>query len=337
MSSPTIILNNPTITLITAESGVTQGIARGVTHGVARSVAAGVLSILSLAVPLAVRLKYELFDRPRLDDEIIQLSRRNEDAQARLAMLEQRLCGLMEPPSVAERIAKMEELGIRDGYHHIAVCGDTGTGKSSLINAMCRLRDGDPGAAETDVIECTSTVRPYEMNDMAVVLYDTPGAGTCRVPDWDYFKNQGLYLMDIVVLICGDRILDLDIAILRNCLRLGIPFIIVRTKSDLFLRNLGWEGEHDKAESSAISCDARVANALEDLRRYVSNEIGTVFEKINLPRPTAPIEDYFFVVNKASLYKLRTTGVLDNNALDEQRLLQLLHERFARGTVEEKE
>jgi putative ribosome biogenesis GTPase RsgA len=41
---------------------------------------------------------------------------------------------------------------------HFAICGSSGSGKSSLINAFRGIKNADPGAARTDVIETTTSV-----------------------------------------------------------------------------------------------------------------------------------------------------------------------------------
>ena len=89
---------------------------------------------------------------------------------------------------------------------HFAVCGNSGSGKSSLINAFRGLTNFDPGAAPTDIIETTMSVTRYpdphdELPHSRFIWFDVPGAGTLNVPSWQYFNEQGLFVFDIVILV----------------------------------------------------------------------------------------------------------------------------------------
>ena len=89
---------------------------------------------------------------------------------------------------------------------HFAVCGNSGSGKSSLINAFRGLTNVDPGAAPTGVIETTMSVTRYpdphdELPHSRFIWFDVPGAGTLNVPSWQYFNQQGLFVFDIIILV----------------------------------------------------------------------------------------------------------------------------------------
>ena len=89
---------------------------------------------------------------------------------------------------------------------HAAICGPSGSGKSSLINALRGLKSGDPGAAGVGVIETTSEVTRYPdprtvMPYPRFIWFDVPGAGTFDVPAWQYFNQQGLFIFDFIVLV----------------------------------------------------------------------------------------------------------------------------------------
>ena len=89
---------------------------------------------------------------------------------------------------------------------HFAVCGSSGSGKSSLINAFRGLTNFDPEAAPTGIIETTMTVTRYpdphdELPHSRFIWFDVPGAGTLNIPSWQYFNKQGLFVFDIVILV----------------------------------------------------------------------------------------------------------------------------------------
>ena len=89
---------------------------------------------------------------------------------------------------------------------HLAICGSSGSGKSSLINAFRGLKNHANGAASTGVTETTMSTTRYpdphkEIPRSRFVWYDVPGAGTLNVPGWQYFNEQGLFIFDIIILV----------------------------------------------------------------------------------------------------------------------------------------
>lgn len=134
---------------------------------------------------------------------------------------------------------------------HFAVAGYTGTGKSSLINALRGLKNADPDAAPVGVVETTTTIGRYpDPIHRKFIWYDVPGAGTLTTPDWEYFKNQELYVFDAIIVLFNGRFSSTDIAILRSCQRLPnpIPTYIVRSQSLTHIRNLMTDDGYDSSD-----------------------------------------------------------------------------------------
>ena len=89
---------------------------------------------------------------------------------------------------------------------HFAICGSSGSGKSSLINALRGLTNFDTGAAPTGVTETTMSITRYpdpheELPHSRFIWFDVPGAGTLNVPGWQYFNQLGLFIFDIIILV----------------------------------------------------------------------------------------------------------------------------------------
>ncbi|KAL7755593.1 hypothetical protein ACKLNR_014691 [Fusarium oxysporum f. sp. zingiberi] len=120
------------------------------------------------------------------------------------------------------------------GRIHIAVCGQGGSGKSSVINALRGIQNSQVGAAPTGTTETTQTRSTYHAHESicTTTLHDLPGGGTRRMPIEDYYNNQKLYLFDFLLVIHSGRLGQLDIEIVKNCLRIRQPFLIIRSKSD---------------------------------------------------------------------------------------------------------
>jgi predicted GTPase len=94
------------------------------------------------------------------------------------------------------------------GRIHIAVCGQSGSGKSSVINALRGIRNSQMGAATTGTIETTQTRSAYHAHESicTTTLHDLPGGGTRRAPIEDYYNNQKLYLFDFLLVIHSGRL-----------------------------------------------------------------------------------------------------------------------------------
>jgi len=96
---------------------------------------------------------------------------------------------------------------------HFAVCGSSGSGKSSLVNAFRGLKNNSRQAAPTGVVETTMAITRYpdprkELPYKRLVWFDCPGAGTLEIPGWQYFNQQGLFIFDIIVLVYDSVIIS---------------------------------------------------------------------------------------------------------------------------------
>ncbi|KAG2089045.1 uncharacterized protein F5147DRAFT_42811 [Suillus discolor] len=83
-----------------------------------------------------------------------------------------------------------------------------------------------------------------------LVWYDIPGAGTLKIPDWQYFNAQGLYVFDGIIVLFDNRFTMTDIAILANCRRFKIPTYIVRSKADQHILNIMKDNGYDSNDES---------------------------------------------------------------------------------------
>ena len=118
----------------------------------------------------------------------------------------------------------------------IAVCGLSGSGKSSLINAFRGLKKNSREAAPTGVVETTMAITRYpeprkELPYNRIVWFDCPGAaGTFENPGWEYFNQQGLFIFDIIVLVCYS--VTISIKFISSYCRLIVSFILLAFHSD---------------------------------------------------------------------------------------------------------
>lgn len=167
---------------------------------------------------------------------------------------------------------------------HFAICGASGSGKSSLINALRGMGSKDPGAAKTGAVETTSRITRYpdprqtEYPYSRFVWYDVPGAGTLNISDWQYFNQQGLFIFEFIVLVYDQRFTKIDVGIIENCKRFNIPTFIVRSKSDQNIRNEQTNEDSDSDNEDSYEAvkeqyinDTR-ADARRNLKKMVEND-----------------------------------------------------------------
>ncbi|KIM57344.1 hypothetical protein SCLCIDRAFT_1140882 [Scleroderma citrinum Foug A] len=217
-------------------------------------------------------------------------------------------------PTAVDLEAAKRRIQYREGLFHFAVAGVSGSGKSSLINAFRSLRNKDSGAAATGVTETTRVFCRYpDPNPQyPLVWYDIPGAGTLKIPDWQYFNAQGLYVFDCIIVLFDNRFTMTDIAILSNCGRFKIPTFIVRSKADQHIRNMMRENGYDSEDEDA---DPRERDRLykEARQRFVEETRENV--KHNLENANL-LDQRVYIVSNDTLLSI-VKGKSPRKAIDE--------------------
>ena len=97
------------------------------------------------------------------------------------AMLAEWAVASASPRISRDRISReRQEQQFEVNAKHVVVCGPSGSGKSSLLNALMGKRNGRPGTAPTGTTETTESHAKYQghPNLNSVVLHDCLGAGT---------------------------------------------------------------------------------------------------------------------------------------------------------------
>ncbi|XP_053123647.1 interferon-inducible GTPase 5-like [Hemicordylus capensis] len=119
----------------------------------------------------------------------------------------------------------------------IAVTGESGAGKSTFINALLGLNDGDHRAALTGVIETTTSPTPYQHPHLPNVrLWDLPGTGTPCFQAEKYLRQVGFESYDFFIIVASERFRQNHAELARAVGAMGKRFYFVRSKVDQDLR-----------------------------------------------------------------------------------------------------
>ncbi|XP_056148909.1 interferon-inducible GTPase 5-like [Lampris incognitus] len=142
-----------------------------------------------------------------------------------------------DPASAAQKI--QEYLKQQENIPlNIAVTGDSGSGKSTFVNAFRGIDNRDEGAAPTGCVETTMEVTPYPHPSYPnVVLWDLPGIGTTKFPAEKYLKYVGFEKFDFFIIISADRFTENDVKLALAIQKMGKMLYFVRSKIDNNLRD----------------------------------------------------------------------------------------------------
>ncbi|KAF5345675.1 hypothetical protein D9758_013057 [Tetrapyrgos nigripes] len=220
------------------------------------------------------------------------------------------------PPTPEDYDVTRRVRRFKEGYLHFAVVGMAGCGKSSLVNAFRGIQNETTiNAALTGVQTdlTTTTIGRYNdpRRDCRFIWYDVPGSGSSGVPSHDYFNHHGLYAFDCIFVLWDNRLTDVDISVLENCVKLKIPYFLVRTKSDVHIQDIA-DVMRAKIEVEENGDDMRRRTArlnsvsIEALGRYITQTRQSVelsLRKANLP----PSKVY--MVSYKSILRIMQSGM----------------------------
>ncbi|XP_051878394.1 interferon-inducible GTPase 5-like [Pristis pectinata] len=170
-------------------------------------------------------------------------------------------------PLIDKKVAELDNTEL-----NIAVTGETGTGKSTFINAMRGLRSTDVGAAEVGTWETTMKPTRYPHPHLPNVCYwDLPGIGSTEFTAGRYLKEMKFERYDFFIIISACRFKENEVKIAKEIKRLGKNFYFVRSKIDVDFYSIRKEGKEINEEKEL---------------KYIRNDCVRKLAEAGIPTPT---------------------------------------------------
>lgn len=161
----------------------------------------------------------------------------------------------LEGGRMADAASKiMENLQALENAHlDIAVTGESGSGKSSFVNAIRGLGDEDYGAAPTGVVETTLKPTPYpHPKHPNVKVWDLPGIGTPNFQSATYLEQVDFSRYDFFILIASERFKTNHARLAQEIQKQGKRFYFVRSKVDADLEASKKRRPHAYSEENIL-------------------------------------------------------------------------------------
>ncbi|CAK6962116.1 interferon-inducible GTPase 5-like [Scomber scombrus] len=149
---------------------------------------------------------------------------------------------------------------------NIAITGESGSGKSTFVNALRGIDNRDERAAPTGPVETTKEATPYpHPNYPNVKLWDLPGIGTTSFPADKYLEHVGFEKFDFFIIISVDRFRENDVKLAQEIQKMGKKFYFVRSKIDNNLRDEERSQREFNAESTLAKIKENCIKGLQNL------------------------------------------------------------------------
>ena len=205
------------------------------------------------------------------------LEQRIKEMEAYVQRANEAVEKMKSPPSTALALSDGElqrlkdKMGFHSEHYNFAVAGESGKGKSSIINAIAQKK-----LCKVGEIETTRIPQEVKLSDH-LSLWDLPGGNTMNHPAATYVDDFGLKAFDVVILVTDNRFTEFDVGLQKILSAAGVPVFLVRNKADQAFQSLA-----DRMDLSNDSPVEDLMKVMDTIRRSVTQYAMHNFPK-NVP------------------------------------------------------
>ncbi|XP_050014566.1 T-cell-specific guanine nucleotide triphosphate-binding protein 2-like [Alexandromys fortis] len=173
--------------------------------------------------------------------------------------------------AISDALSDIEKIPL-----NIAVMGEIGAGKSSLINALQGVGPDEEGAAASTGVVCTTTERtPYPYSKVpSVTLWDLPGIGSTAFQPHDYLKKIKFEEYDFFIIVSSGRFKHNDAELAKAIVQVNRHFYFIQTHTDndLMTQKQRWPQRFNRENTLK-----QIRNSISSILKEVTQQEPPVF------------------------------------------------------------
>ncbi|MBA4063194.1 MAG: hypothetical protein C0501_05675 [Isosphaera sp.] len=181
--------------------------------------------------------------------------------------------------SMSEAADRVRERMTADNRVSIALFGQPGCGKSSLINRLIGRRVADEGVGN----DVTTARQDYEWNGLTLV--DLPGYDTARFPAGEYLARFRVLDFDLLLCVFDGKFHRADTDLFHEVTARGKPCLFVRNKHDTLWQDGKELAELEREVGATVAgqvgraepvyfTSCRLATGLGELAEAIKDRLG---------------------------------------------------------------